>query len=83
MNDSIEQLKYLRLRALLAHWDEYLKWPPTKLSHARLLSMCGGGMPQTHNARRCGSKARIPEPLLIETFPFTAQAQQEKAHGAL
>jgi len=77
-----ETLKYLRLGGLLAHWDEYLKVAADKnFSHARLLSYvleeeC---RLKRDNARRLRLKrARIPEALLIETFPFERQPKLNK-----
>lgn len=77
-----ETLKYLRLGGLLAHWDEYLKVAAEKnFSHARLLSYvleeeC---RLKRDNARRLRLKrARIPEALLIETFPFERQPKLSK-----
>jgi DNA replication protein DnaC len=77
-----ETLKYLRLGGLLAHWEEYLKVAADKnFSHARLLSYvleeeC---RLKRDNARRLRLKrARIPEPLLLETFPFERQPKLNK-----
>lgn len=72
-----EMLKYLRLGGLLAHWEEYLKLAADQnFSHTRLLTYvleqeC---RLKRENARRLRLQcARIPEPLLIETFPFERQ----------
>ena len=78
MNKELtETLKYLHLGGLLAHWDEYLKVAADKnFSHTRLLTYvleeeC---RIKRENARRLRLKrARIPEPLVIETFPFERQ----------
>jgi DNA replication protein DnaC len=78
MNKELtETVKYLHLGGLLAHWDEYLKLAADKgFSHARLLTYvleeeC---RIKRENARRLRLKrARIPEPLVIETFPFERQ----------
>jgi DNA replication protein DnaC len=78
MNKELtETLKYLHLGGLLAHWDEYLKLAADKgFSHTRLLTYvleeeC---RIKRENARRLRLKrARIPEPLVIETFPFERQ----------
>ena len=78
MNDQLKHiLKYLRLWALLANWDELLQQARRgKYSHERLLQL----VLQTEyrskhdNARTLRRKrAHIPEPLEIETFPFTRQ----------
>jgi DNA replication protein DnaC len=75
--ELIENLKYLRLGGLLAHWEEYLKLAAEQnFSHARLLTHV---LEQEYrikreNARRLRVKrACIPEPLVIETFPFERQ----------
>ena len=78
MNKELtETLKYLHLGGLLAHWDEYLKLAADKgFSHTRVLTYvleeeC---RIKRENARRLRLKrARIPEPLVIETFPFERQ----------
>jgi DNA replication protein DnaC len=78
MNKELtETLKYLHLGGLLAHWDEYLKLAAGKgFSHTRVLTYvleeeC---RIKRENARRLRLKrARIPEPLVIETFPFERQ----------
>ena len=75
--ELIETLKYLRLGGLLAHWDEYLKLAAERrFSHARLLThvLEEECRIKRENARRLRLKrARIPEPLVIETFPFERQ----------
>ena len=80
--ELIETLKYLRLGGLLAHWDDYLKLAAEgRFSHARLLTQvleeeC---RIKRENARRLRLKrARIPEPLVIETFPFERQPKLNK-----
>ena len=78
MNKELtETLKYLHLGGLLAHWDEYLKLAADKgFSHTRVLTYvleeeC---RIKRENARRLRLKrARIPEQLVIETFPFERQ----------
>jgi len=83
MNESLsEQLKYLRLRGLLNHWDEYLKMAAQKnFSHARLLEHiieeeC---KIKRENARQFRlPKAAIPEALVIETYPFDQQPKLNK-----
>jgi len=78
MNDELtQQLKYLRLKGLLAHWDEYLKWAAQKnFSHDHLLRHVVQEECRTkrENARQFRlRKACIPEPLAIETYPFHRQ----------
>jgi DNA replication protein DnaC len=75
--ELIENLKYLRLGGLLAHWEEYLKLAAEQnFSHARLLThvLEQECRIKRENARRLRVKrACIPEPLVIETFPFERQ----------
>lgn len=78
MNKELtERLKYLRLGGLLAHWDGYLKLAADQgFSHARLLThvLEEEYRIKRENARQFRIKrARIPEPLVIETFPFERQ----------
>ena len=75
-------LKSLRLGGLLAHWDEWLaKARQGHFSHERLLKYvleaeCAA---KSDNARRLRRKrARIPEPLEIETFPFARQPKLDR-----
>ena len=71
------KLKYLRLGALLAHWDEYLKLAAKRrLSHGRLLAHVVEEEYRTRRENACRlrlKRARIPEPFVIETFPFGEQ----------
>jgi DNA replication protein DnaC len=75
--ELVEILKYLRLGGLLAHWDDYLKLAADKgFSHARLLThvLEEEYRRKRENARQLRLKAaRIPEPWVIETFPFERQ----------
>jgi len=75
-------LKSLRLWGLLAHWDEYLTLAEQKdFSHVRLLRYVVAEESQIHaeNARRMRlRRARIPEPWLMETFPFDRQPKLDK-----
>jgi DNA replication protein DnaC len=78
MNPELtEHLKYLRLGGLLAHWDEYLKLAAQgNFSHTRLLThvLAEECRLKRENARRLRLKrAGVPEPLVIETFPFERQ----------
>jgi DNA replication protein DnaC len=83
MNPTLlENLKYLRLGGLLAHWDEYLKQAAQgRYSHARLLSHI---VEEECRLKREKARilrlrhARIPEPLVIETFPFDRQPKLNK-----
>ena len=78
MNKELtERLKYLRLGGLLAHWDDCLKLAADQgFSHARLLThvLEEEYRIKRENARQFRIKrAHIPEPLVIETFPFERQ----------
>jgi DNA replication protein DnaC len=76
--DPLEQkLNYLRLKGLSEHWDDYLKLAARKnFSHTRLLKHL---VDEEYRIRRENAsrlrlrKARIPEALVIETFPFDRQ----------
>lgn len=83
MNDDlIPQLKYLRLKRLLAHWDEYLRLAAQKnFSHDHLLRHVVEHEYQAkrENARQYRLRqAAIPEPLVIETYPFARQPKLNK-----
>jgi DNA replication protein DnaC len=80
--ELIETLKYLRLGGLLAHWDDYLKLAAEgRFSQARLLThvLEEECRIKRENARQLRLKrARIPDPLIIETFPFERQPKLNK-----
>jgi DNA replication protein DnaC len=83
MNKELaEILKYLRLGGLSAHWEDYLKLAAERgFSHARLLThvLEEEYRIKRENARQLRLKhARIPEPLVIETFPFERQPKLNK-----
>ena len=75
-------LKHLRLRGVLAHWDEYValaeqpdwstvRWLRHVLEEESKL--------QADNARRVRmQRAKIPDPWRIETFPFERQPNLNK-----
>jgi DNA replication protein DnaC len=71
------KLKHLRLNGLLSHWDETLKMAAKKrYSHMQLLTHIIEQEYQLKQANACTrrlKRARIPEPLEIETFPFDLQ----------
>lgn len=79
MNDDqlAGKLKYLRLGGLLAHWDEYLKLAAKKrMSHARLLTYIIEEEYRSKRENACRlrlKRARIPEPFVLETYPFGKQ----------
>lgn len=78
MNEELaDKLKYLRLGGLLAHWEDYLQMAADKrFSHARLLTHV---LEEEYRLRREKARqfrlkcAHIPEPWVIETFPFERQ----------
>ena len=78
MNDELAaQLKYLRLGGLLAHWDAYLTLAAQRnFSHAHLLTHVleeEYRLKQEHARQLRRQCAHIPEPWVIETFPFAQQ----------
>jgi DNA replication protein DnaC len=78
MNEELNaQLKYLRLGGLLAHWDDYLaQAAQQRWSHAHLLThiLQEEYRLKQQNARRLRRLlAAIPEPWVLETFPFERQ----------
>ncbi len=78
MNEEIiKKLKYLRLGGLLANWDHYLSTARKgNYSHVRLLEhvIDQEYMIKMENSRKGRLKrARMPEPFVMETFPFDRQ----------
>jgi DNA replication protein DnaC len=78
MNDELAaKLKYLHLGGLRAHWDDYLKLAgDQRFSHGRLLTHiveeeCR--IKRDHLRQLRLRKARLPEPWVIESFPFERQ----------
>ena len=80
--ELVKTLKYLRLGGLIAHWDEYLSLARKKrYSAIRLLEHvleeeCRIKRANAHQIRL--KKARIPEHLVMETFPFSRQPKLNK-----
>jgi len=81
-DELIKILKFLHLSGLAANWDEYLKLAAeANFSHARLLTYvleeeC---RLKRENARRLRlQRAHIPDPLVIETYPFERQPNLSK-----
>jgi DNA replication protein DnaC len=76
-DDLAETLKYLRLRGLLEHWDAILTQArKRRFSHERLLRhvLEEEYRIKKDNARKLRlQRARIPEHLVLETFPFDRQ----------
>jgi DNA replication protein DnaC len=81
-DELIETLKFLHLGGLAAHWDQYLKEAAAgNFSHARLLThvLEAECRLKRENARRLRLKrAKIPDPLVIETYPFERQPNLSK-----
>ena len=81
-DDLIKTLKFLHLGGLAAHWDQYLKEAAdSNFSHARLLThvLEEECRLKRENARRLRlQRAHIPDPLVIETYPFERQPNLSK-----
>ena len=83
MNEALkEKLKYLRLTGLLSHWDQFLEQTQqSNVSHVRWLENIIDeeyGF-KKENARKLRmSRAKIPEKLVMETFPFSQQPNLSK-----
>lgn len=83
MNKELaEKLRYLHLSGLSAHWDEYLQeaahqkasqtWLLTHVVEEEYRLKCD-------KARKLRlARARIPEPWVLETFPFDRQPKLNK-----
>jgi DNA replication protein DnaC len=83
MDDELRNtLRYLRLSGLLAHWDEYLTLARRqRFSPVRLLQYVLGEefkIRQDHARQLRLTRARIPELLRMETFPFERQPKLDK-----
>jgi DNA replication protein DnaC len=81
-DETAKALKYLRLGGLYAHWDKYLTLARQQgFSHVRLLQYvleqeC---KIKSDNARKLRlQRARIPEPFVMETYPFDRQPKLDK-----
>jgi DNA replication protein DnaC len=78
MNEDLAaKLKFLRLGGLLTQWDDVLNLAAKKrLSHARLLAHV---IDEEYRIKRENAgrlrlqRARIPEPFVLETYPFAEQ----------
>ncbi len=83
MNQDIEnKIKHLRMTHLLANWDRYLQMAHNgDWSHARLLEYV---VEQEYQIKAQNSKklrmrkAKIPEHLVFETYPFDRQPRVSK-----
>ena len=83
MDDQLmNTLRYLRLRGLLAHWDEYLTLARKQhFSPVRLLRYVveeESKIRQEHARQLRLARARIPELWRMETFPFERQPKLDK-----
>jgi DNA replication protein DnaC len=81
-DQTAKALKYLRLSGLLAHWDEYLAlarkqdFSPVHLLQYVLEQEC---KIKGDNARKLRlQRACIPEPFVMETYPFDRQPKLDK-----
>ncbi len=88
MDEELKKmLKYIRLLGLLDNWDHYLDMArKSNFSHDRLLKYIieEEYKIKKENSRRFRlSRAKIPEPFVIETFPFDKQPKlnQKKVTG--
>ena len=83
MNDELrEKLKYLRLAGLLNHWEQILELASqSNFSAVRLLEYVVEEeyKIKKENSRKLRlSRAKIPEHLVMETFPFSQQPNLNK-----
>ena len=83
MDDELKsKLKYLHFGRLAENWDNYLSTAQkSNFSHVRLLKHIIDEEYKNKKERACQSrlkKAQIPEPLVIETFPFDKQPKLNK-----
>jgi len=81
-DELIKKLKYLRMPNLLARWDEYLALPKKgRFSAVRLLMHV---LEEEYKVRQSNARerrlkqAKIPEILVMETFPFARQPKLNK-----
>jgi DNA replication protein DnaC len=81
-DELIKTLKFLHLNGLAAHWDEYLKQAAdSNFSHTRLLTYVLEEECRLKRENACRlrlQRARIPDPLVIETYPFDRQPNLNK-----
>ncbi len=83
MNDEIKQmLTYLRLNGLLENWDHHLKTAQNEeYSHTHLLQTIietEYALKREKSRKLRLHKAKIPESLVMETFPFDRQPKLNK-----
>lgn len=81
-DDLTQKLKYIRLFGLLANWNRYIETARnSNLSHVKLLTHIIDDEYQLkkENSRKLRlARARIPEKLVMETFPFSQQPKLNK-----
>lgn len=83
MNEEFKKkLKYIGLSGLLTRWDHYMEMiQKRQLSHVKLLEIIVDEEYQIkkENSRRLRLvKAKIPEKLVMETFPFDKQPKLDR-----
>ena len=80
--ELIKMLKYIRLPGLLSHWDHYLQIAQKgNFSHARLLQHVieeEYKIKKENSRKHRINRAKIPEQLVMETFPFHKQPKLNK-----
>jgi DNA replication protein DnaC len=80
--ELIKMLKYVHLSGLLTNWDHYLKIAQKgNFSHARLLKYIieeEYKIKMENSRKHRINRARIPEKLIMETFPFDKQPNLNK-----
>jgi len=80
--ELIKMLKYIRLPGLLSHWDHYLQIAQKgNFSHARLLRHVieeEYKIKKENSRKHRINRAKIPEQLVMETFPFHKQPKLNK-----
>ena len=83
MDDKLQDmLKYIRLYELLKNWDPYLSLATKQnWSHDRLLNHIieeEYRLKKQNSTRMRLARAKIPEKLVMETFPFDKQPKLNK-----
>ncbi len=83
MDEQLKQmLTYIGMRGLLANWDQYISMAQNaSFSHIRFLEYIieqEYKIKQENARKRRISHAKIPEPFVIETFPFNRQPKLDK-----
>jgi DNA replication protein DnaC len=81
-DERIEKLKYLRLKGLRTHWDRWLEVARKgNFSHTRLLDYVieqEVAIKKENGRKMRLMRAKIPEMLVMETFPFSRQPNLNK-----